>query len=87
LYFSQRQFAQALGYTISGEQCGLKETFLFQAQLEWEGGSKELALIYLHRGINKYFPDWADYRNLKGSDRIDDRKVCAKVSKLKKKCS
>jgi hypothetical protein len=77
--FSERQFPQALGYTISGEQCGLKETFLLQAQLEWESGAKELALIYLHRGIEKYFPDCASFVQMAAGVRADDRKICAKV--------
>ncbi|XP_059489903.1 serine/threonine-protein kinase ATR isoform X2 [Neocloeon triangulifer] len=79
---NHRQFPQALGYLISSEQCGLKETFVLQAQLEWEKGSKELALIYLHRGINKYFPDWEKFEQIPTGTRVEDRRICAEAKLL-----
>ncbi|CAB3372599.1 Hypothetical predicted protein [Cloeon dipterum] len=77
---NHRQFPQALGYLISSEQCGLKETFVLQAQLEWERGAKELALIYLHRGINKHFPDRRNFRP--GMESDGQQAICGKAMLL-----
>jgi hypothetical protein len=57
----------------------MKEAFVLRSQIEWATGKRDVAIVYLKRGIKSHFPNEVDYKDKPSDDRNEERLICSKV--------
>ena len=74
-------YQQAYMYILSASDlCPPQDLFIEQAQLYWQKGLHQDALITLKRCLTTYFKPAAEYKKEHPSNYTKERKQCAKVS-------